>query len=177
MIDLIRSRRSIRNFTEQTIEADKIKLLEETALRSPSSKNRIPWEFIFVDDPVLIEKLSQSKTYGSAFLKGAPLAIVVLADETKSDIWVEDCSIATILIQLTAQSLGLGSCWSQIRQRQHDEILTAEQFIQQLFQLPENLKVLSIVGIGYPSQTRVGKPNEELQQEKIHHNQYHRMQA
>ncbi len=172
MIHLLRSRRSIRKFTAQPVEIEKQRLLEEAALRSPSSKNGNPWEFIFVDDPALIQQLSQCKPHGAAFLSHAPLAIVVLADDNKGDVWVEDCSIASILLQLTAQSIGLGSCWVQIRNRQHHSDQTAEQFIQQLFQLPKNLRVLSIIAVGYPAQTREGKPFEDLQQEKIHRNQF-----
>lgn len=172
MIDILRQRRSIRKFTPDPVEPEKLKILEEAVLRAPSSKNGNPWEFIFVDQPELIQQLSQSKPYGSAFLKNAPLAVVVLADETKGDVWIEDCSIASILLQLTAQSIGLSSCWVQIRRRPHDEDQTAEQYIQQLFQLPAHLKVLSIIGIGYPAQIRAGKPAEELQYKKIHKNQF-----
>lgn len=172
MIDLLRSRRSIRKFTNAPIENNLLETLKEAALRSPSSKNRNPWEFIFVDEPDCIEKLSHAKPHGAAFLAKAPLAIVVLADENKGDVWVEDCSIASILLQLTAQSLGLGSCWVQIRKRPHDEKQSAEQYIRQLFQLPENYRVLSVIAVGHPAQSRTGKPVEELQTEKIHHNQF-----
>lgn len=172
MINLLRARRSIRKFTEQRVEEEKTKLLQEAVLRSPSSKNGNPWEFIFVDDPELIEKLSQSKPHGAVFLANAPLAVVVLADETKGDVWVEDCSIASILLQLTAQSLGLGSCWVQVRRRAHSETQTAEQYIQKLFDLPDRLRVLSVIGIGYSAKTRSGKVFEELQQEKVHRNQF-----
>ncbi|MGQ7868986.1 nitroreductase family protein [Sunxiuqinia sp. sy24] len=172
MIELLRSRRSIRKFTSEKIDLDKQKLLQEAALRAPSSKNGNPWEFIFVDDPSLIQQLSQSKPHGAAFLSNAPLAIVVLADENKGDVWIEDCSIASILLQLTAQSLGLGSCWVQIRNRPHDQKQTAEQFIQQLLKLPENLRILSIIAVGHPAQIRPGKPINELECNKIHHNRF-----
>lgn len=172
MIEILRQRRSIRKFTSDKIAPEKREILEEAVLRSPSSKNGNPWEFIFVDQPELVQQLSHSKPHGAAFLKNAPLAVVVLADETKGDVWIEDCSIASILLQLTAQSIGLGSCWVQIRRRPHDESQTAEQFIQQLFQLPAHMRVLSIIGLGHPNQTRSGKPTEELQYEKIHHNHF-----
>lgn len=125
-----------------------------------------------MDDPEIIQQLSHCKPHGAAFLGQAPLAIVVLADETKGDVWVEDCSIASILLQLTAQSIGLGSCWIQIRKRQHESGQTAGQFIRQLLELPENLRVLSIIAAGYPAQTRAGKPAEELQYQKIHRNKF-----
>ncbi|WP_167610625.1 nitroreductase family protein [Maribellus sediminis] len=172
MIELLRQRRSIRKYTSQKIEVEKLEILKEAALRSPSSKNINPWEFLFVDDPELIADLKKCKPHGVMPLSTSPLAIVVCADETKNDVWVEDCSIATILLQLTAQSLGLGSCWIQIRKRMHSEEISAEKYIQDLLDIPENFRILSIVTVGYPEQTRTGKPFEELQLEKIRENKF-----
>ena len=58
-------------------------------------------------------------------LKNAPLAIVVCGDPAKCDVWIEDCSIASILLHLAATDLGLGSCWIQLRLREFDEQQTA----------------------------------------------------
>ena len=52
-----------------------------------------------------------------AVQKNAPLGVVVCADSSKCDVWVEDASIATIFLHLAATSMGLGSCWLQIRKR------------------------------------------------------------
>jgi hypothetical protein len=73
--------------------------------------------------------------------------IVVCADSNESDVWIEDCSIAAIIIQLTALSLGLGSCWAQIRNRQHDYEKTAEAYVKELLCLPEQMQVECILGI------------------------------
>lgn len=170
MIELLRKRRSIRKYTTKAIETGKIELLKEAVLRSPSSKNINPWEFVFIDDKKLIEKLKECKPHGVTPLKTAPLAVIICADENKNDVWVEDCSIASILVQLTAQSLELGSCWIQVRKRMHSEELSSEKYIQGLLNIPENFKVLSVVTIGYPDTTRAGKPFDELQFEKIRMN-------
>ena len=172
MIELLRQRRSIRKYTAQAIEHGKLEILKEAVLRSPSSKNINPWEFIFVDDPALIAEMKNCKPHGVAPLTSAPLAVVVCGDENLNDVWVEDCSIASILLQLTAQSLGLGSCWIQVRERMHSETVSSEKFIQDLFNIPENFRVLSIVTIGYPEKGREGKPFEELQFEKIRLNRF-----
>lgn len=170
MIEILRNRRSIRVYTEQKIESEKIDVLKEAVLRSPSSKNINPWEFVFIDDKELIEKLKDCKPHGATPLKTAQTAVVICADETKNDVWVEDCSIASILLQLTAQSLDLGSCWIQIRKRMHSEEISSEKFVQNLLGIPENYRVLSIIAIGYPKTTRDGKPFNELQFEKIREN-------
>ena len=172
MIEILRNRRSIRKYTEQPVEQDKLELLKEAVLRSPSSKNINPWEFIFVDAPDTISQLSRCKPHGVSPLKTAPLAVVICADETKNDVWIEDCSIASILLQLTAQSVGLGSCWVQIRNRMHSETVSAEKYIQDLLGIPQNFKVLSLITIGYPAKMREGKPFDDLQFEKIRMNRF-----
>jgi len=172
MIELIRKRRSIRKYTSQKIEDEKQEILKEAVLRSPSSKNINPWEFIFVDDPELITQLKSCRPHGTTPLGTAPLAVVICADETLNDVWIEDCSIAAILLQMIAQSLGLGSCWVQVRNRQHSETVSAESYIQNLLGIPLHFRVLSIITIGYPEKWREGKAKEELQFEKIRINQF-----
>lgn len=170
MIELLRKRRSIRKFTADRIEPEAIETIIEAALRAPSSRGLNPWEFVLVDDPEMLSKLAKSKQHGSEFLNNASLAIVVCADSTKSDVWIEDCSIAAIIIQLTAVSLGLGSCWAQIRDRQHDTGISAESYIQNLLCLPEHIKVECILGIGHPAEEKKSVPLGNLQRDKIKYN-------
>lgn len=172
MIEMLRSRRSIRKFTSEKIAPETIEVLVEAALRAPSSRGINPWEFILVDDPELLCKLSEAKQHGSQFLKNAPLAIVVCADATKSDVWVEDCSIAAIIIQLTAVSLGLGSCWAQIRNREHDNGQSAEAYIQELLGLPEQIRVETVLGIGHPAEKKIPLAADKLQHDKIRSNRW-----
>jgi nitroreductase len=172
MIDILRKRRSIRKYSDQKIEQEKVELLKEAVLRAPSSKNLNPWEFIFIDDLEIIAQLKNCKPHGANPLSTAPLAVVVCADETINDAWVEDCSIASILLQLTAQSQGLGSCWVHVHNRNYSEEITSEKYIQDMLGIPEKFRVLSIISIGYPAKTRDGKPFEELQFEKIRWNKF-----
>ena len=171
MIDLLRKRRSIRTFTVDKVSPETMEILIEAALRSPSSRGINPWEFVVVDDPEILGQLAQAKQHGSQFLKNAPLAIVVCADSDKSDVWVEDCSIAAIIIQLTALSVGLGSCWAQIRNRRHDQDMTAERYIQGLLGLPEEMKVECVLGIGYPNEQKQPMSAGKLQRDKVKYNQ------
>ncbi|MBF0241155.1 MAG: nitroreductase family protein [Desulfamplus sp.] len=167
---LIEKRRSIRKFKSQPVQKEKIDRIIEAALRSPSSRGFNPWHFIVVDKPELLAKLSQAKPHGASFLKGAPLGIVICADESKTDVWVEDASIATIFIQLSAEALDLGSCWIQIRKREHDSSMSADAYIGELLGLPENFRVESMVAIGYPDEDKKPHPKESLQMEKVSYN-------
>ena len=172
MIDLLRKRRSIRKYTGKPVDKKSTGLLVESLLRAPSSRNNKPWEFIVVDDPELLSLLSESKEHGSQFLKGAALGIVVCADSTKSDVWVEDCSIASILVQMTAQSLGLGSCWIQIRNRKHKDKITSEKYIKKLLGLPKQIKVEAIISFGHPGEKKKPIAKSALDYDKVRHNNY-----
>jgi len=171
-LSLIQNRRSIRRYLSKPVEAEKIDILIEAALRAPSSRGFNPWEFVFVTEINLLEKLSKAKQHGSSFLRYAPLGIVVCADPAKSDVWVEDASIASIFIQLAVESVGLGSCWIQIRERMHDKEKTAQAYISGLLKIPPNLKVESIVAAGYPEKRKAPHLKEDLQYDKIYLNSY-----
>jgi nitroreductase len=162
LIDLLRTRRSIRRFTGQPVEPETVDLLLEAALRSPSSKDTNPWELIVVTDREMLHQLAAAKAHGAAFLQGAPLAIVVCADPAKSDVWVEDAAVAATLIHLEATDLGLGSCWVQIRLRRRGDGSDAQAFLTDLLGLPGGMMVLAIIGIGYPADTKRGHPRSSL---------------
>ena len=172
MIELLRNRRSIRKYTDRDIEPEKVEILKEAILRSPSSRNFDPWEFVFVDDRGLLRQLAQCKPHGAKFLEGAALGVVICADEQKSDVWIEDCSIASILVQMTAQSIGLGSCWIQIRKRMFNDQKSSEDYIKDLLNIPGDFKVESIIAIGYPAEKREPVRQEDLKYEKVRFNGY-----
>lgn len=167
MLDILRKRRSVRKYKDQAIEPELIELLKEAAVRSPTSRNFRPWRFLFITDRAKLEALSRAKTSGSSFLKGAGLGVVVCANENESDVWIEDCAIASILLQLTGQSLGLGSCWIQIRKRMHDETQTSEEYVKDVLGLPANFKVESIISFGYPDEEKTPIPKAQLEYNKI----------
>ena len=172
VLEAIEKRRSIRKYEKKAIDRQSMEILKEAALRSPSSRGINPWTFIFVDDPDVLKKLSGTREHGSDQLKGAALAIVVCGDETKSDVWIEDCTIAAIGLHFTAHSLGLGSCWSQMRNRTHSNEKTAEAYVQELLGIPKNLRVESIIGIGFPAETKTPVPADKLDYKKINCNRY-----
>ena len=169
---LIEKRRSIRKFKPVPVETEKVDKLMEAALRAMSSRGINPWRFIVVDRPELIQQLATARPSGSTFLKGAPLAIVVLADPEKTDVWVEDTAIATTFLHLAATDLGLGSCWVQVRNRHHDDTTTAEAFIRNLLGIPDSLKVTAMLAVGYPDQKKAPHPAASLQREKISYNAF-----
>jgi len=167
MLDLLYSRRSIRKYTAQSIEPEKIEKLIEAALLSPTSRNREAWEFVVVTDKGTLNKLSVSKPGTAIMLTDAPLAIVVCGNPLDSDAWIEDCSIAAIIIQLTAHFLGLGSCWLQMRGRMHEGQISSSEYIKKTLALPEHLEIECIISIGYPDETKKKRDKSQLSFNKV----------
>jgi len=175
-LSLVRERRSVRKYLTRPVEADTIDLLVEAALRSPSSRGFNPWQFIVVTAPEVLDKLSRAKPHGAGFLKDAPLGIVVCGVPSVSDVWIEDCSIASIFIHLAAQSLGLGSCWIQIRERMYDQSRSSEAYVRELLSIPETVRVESMVAIGYRDEEKAPHKKEALEQKKVFFEVYGRAQ-
>jgi nitroreductase len=170
--ELLQNRRSVRKFTAQTVERDQLNFLLKAALMAPSGKRQMPWHFVAVTEPELLQKLSETRQYGTQFLAAAPLAIVVLADTSKTDVWTEDAAIAAAYIQLAAESIGLGSCWAQLRNREHAEGETAEDYVRSLLHFPENFAAETVIGIGYKDERK--RPHDEaaLAFDKVSYNRF-----
>ena len=167
MLEILRDRRSIRRYKDRQIEEEKIEQLKEAALRAPSSRGINPWRFVFVTDKPMLKKLSSAKESGSSFLKDAALGVVVAAKQGESDVWVEDCSIASIILQLVGCSLGLGSCWIQIRNRRHSNSMSAEDYVKQTLSLPDEFLVECIISFGYLDEEKRPIAAADLERSKI----------
>jgi nitroreductase len=167
MLETVRARRSIRRYQPREIEPELLDQLEEAALRSPTSRNLKSWRFVFVTDRAKLVALSEAKVSFAQPLAGAALGIVVCGDDTVSDCWVEDCSIAATILQLTATSLGLGSCWIQMRGRSHADGLPAEEHVREILGLEPNLRVECVLSVGYPAEQKPPVPDEELAWDKL----------
>ncbi|MCQ2608571.1 MAG: nitroreductase family protein [Bacteroidales bacterium] len=170
--ELAQTRRSTRKFKSDAVPQELQEQLQQIVLMCPASKRANPWEFIFVEDKQTLEAISNCKQMGAAFVKDAPLAVVVVADPQKSDVWVEDASIASTYLHLAAEDLGLGSCWVQIRRRGKENGEAASDVLKALLNIPENLEVLSVIAIGYKEEERKPFDMTRLQKEKIHREKF-----
>lgn len=166
--DLLIKRRSTRKFTEEPLTPEEVTTILQAALLSPAGKSKNPWQFIVVEDKEVLERLSYAKQHGAALIKGASLAIVVLAEPMISDTWIEDASIASTLIQLQCEDLGLGSCWVQIRNRTTEAGQDADEAVRAILDIPYTVEVLSIIAIGRKNEEKKPHDTDKLQWEKVH---------
>lgn len=165
--DLLINRRSTRKFTENEISPENVKTILETALLCPTSKNNRPWQFIVVEDKQMLQELSKCKDFGSKPIANCSLAVFVTAD-SNVDTWIEDASIAAFAMQLQAEDLGLGSCWIQIRNRFQSDMSSAEEFVQNLLEIPAEMRVLCAITLGEKNEVRKPMDPEKCIWEKMH---------
>ncbi len=167
---IIYQRRSTRKFKTTPIEPEKIEKLKKAVLLAPSGRRIYPSEYIFVDDREILRKISKAKQTGAAFVADAALAVVVVADTLKYDIWVEDASISACYIMLEAENLGLGCCWVQMRLRETRDGKSATENLREIFGLEDNHEILSVMTMGYKDESKPSKKDSELLYNKVHYN-------
>ena len=148
--EAILSRRSIRKFTDQEVEREKIEALAEAADSGPSACNKRPLKFYIITDRGVLSELSASGKFTKI---DSPLAIVVAGDMTKTlprsfgEYWIHDAAAASQNILLMARALGLGSCWCGVYLQKG---LMSE--VSRILGLEENIVPFSLIKIGYPAE-------------------------
>jgi nitroreductase len=167
MLKAIKKRRSHRKYQEKEVEEKKINEVLKAAMFSPSSHHRRPWEFIIVKDKKKLNQLATVTPWAS-FLVQAPVAIVVCSSEDHYN-WIEDCSIAAENIYLEATHQDLGTCFIQIR---HQENKHREKKVKEILSIPDQIRVLNIMPLGYPKEELEKHGQKEFEQDKIHWEQY-----
>lgn len=168
MIELLKKRRSTRTFDQRPINDAQIEEINIAAFLSASSRDRKPWHIIWVKNSTIKEKLSICRSHGASFLKTSPLIAIIVADTEKSDVWIEDCSILSWTIQLQVESMGLGSCWVQVRERMYNEKQSSSSYIKELLSIPSDFEVENMIGIGYKANTTTSRKKEPACDQKIH---------
>lgn len=152
--ELIESRRSVRKFSERSVERELLReVVGSVARYAPSSRNSHSTRFLIVDDKELLERISEMRDYGSAFVKGAACAILVMGDKTKTDLWQVNCSISTTMLLESLVEHGLKGCWVHVEgrpvKREEPDGEQAEAYLRGFLPIPEECGVLCLVACGY----------------------------
>jgi nitroreductase len=171
-LTLVEGRKSIRHFSPQPVEREKLNLCLEAARLAPSAENAQPWRFLVVDDPQVKERFAAEAFSGiykvSAFAGSAPALVLILArlnlvthrlGRQVQDIHFHyiDIGIAGEHIVLQAEELGIGSCWMgwfSVRKT------------RKFFKIPAKYRIMAMLAMGYyekkPSRERKRKSLEEI---------------
>lgn len=169
LLEMMQKRRSVRTYTGKAVTEEQLTEILQAGLLAPSGRGVRPWEFITVRDKEVLQKMAGSRAHGAAkMLAAADCAVVVLADPEKTDVWVEDCSIAMAYMHLMADSLGVGSCWIQGRLRETPEGTKTEDYLRELLEYPERLRLEAILSLGIPEGHPAKTELAQLEFEKVH---------
>lgn len=151
VLEAIKTRRSIRSFTDKPVPEDLITIILDSARYAPSAGNIQPWELIIVKKQETKDLLSRA-ALGQGFIADAPVVIVVCADQRRSTMGYGDRGANLYCIQdtaaciqnmlLTAHSLGLGACWVGAFN---------EEAVRSILSIPSGVRPLAILPIGWPS--------------------------
>ncbi len=163
-IENILTRRSVRSYTDQDVEPEKLEAILEAGMAAPSGKNGQPWDFIVLPRREILDEMAERLPYAK-MLREARVAIAVCADRTKSPYWYVDCSAAAENILLAAHALGLGAVWTATypyRDRM--------DVVKELCGLPGSYDSLCVIPVGYPA--REARPKDNFDAGKIHHEVY-----
>ena len=178
LLEMLQKRHSIRKYTDANISDQDLQTILQAGLLSASGRAARPWEFIVVRNKETLQKMSESRVGAAKMLANANAAIVVIADESKTDVWVEDCSIAMSNMHLAASTLGIGSCWIQGRLRTATSTdsgtasITTEDYVRECLHFPEGYKLEAILSLGMPAEEKTPAELSKLPFEKIHYEKF-----
>ena len=156
-LEVVEKRHSVRKFADKPVEKELIDTIIRIAETAPSSKNTRSSAFMIIEDRDTIAAISEMRDSGSSFVKDAPAVIVVMGDESKTDLWVDNCAISTTFIQLAATAMELGSCWVHVngrpRSRTDMSAGNAEDYLRELLGVKDGIRILCVVALGYPAES------------------------
>jgi nitroreductase len=167
-LETIFQRRSIRKYTEQPVEAEKLDLLLKAAMAAPSAMNCKPWEFVVVTDPEKLSKIRKRLIFGN---RNAPAAVIVCGNPSLSLnpvarlFWVQDCSLAGENILIAASSMGLGTVWIGVY-----PVNEFVQVVRKIIGLPKGVTPLGNIYVGYQAEEKQART--QYDPDRIHKNMY-----
>jgi len=154
-LEALYTRRSIRRFKADPVQRSQIEQIVDAGRLAATANNLQPWEFVVITDEAMRKKIAGITDYGK-FIAQSPACIVTFCKETKY--YLEDGSAATQNMLVAARALGLGSCWVA-----GDKKAYAEE-IRALLGVPRGYKLISLVAVGHPAESRSGAGKRSLKE-------------
>ncbi|MDK2806210.1 MAG: hypothetical protein PWQ94_1374 [Thermoanaerobacterium sp.] len=143
-LEVLKQRRAVRSFEDKPIPKNILEDIIDCGRLAPSANNVQPWHFVVVTDKEALKYISEKATYGK-FIKDAAACVVVYCEKENIH-HLEDGAAATENIILAAKAYGISSCWVAGYDR------TYEKDINEYLNVPSNLRMISIVALGYSTQ-------------------------
>lgn len=163
------TRRSIRRYTTQIVEQEKIEKILRAGMQAPSAHNQQPWEFIVVQNKERLQELSKLGLYTSS-IAHSPVSIVILGNEDymkKPSMWEQDLGAATQNMLLEVTELNLGAVWLGVAPDEEKM-----NFVKEIFNLPDNIKPYAVISIGYTLEDQENKFIDRYKEDRVHYEKY-----
>ncbi len=173
LLDLLKNRKSVRDFLDRPVEREKIMMCLEAARLAPSACNSQPWKFIVVDDIQLKNRLCQAAFGGvyfiNSFCKTAPVIVVIISEKPRflakiggmfrgTKYYLIDIGIAGEHFILQAEDLGLGTCWIG---------WFNERAVKSTLNIPQRKKIDMLIALGYYDREKVRSEHGREPMDKI----------
>jgi nitroreductase len=162
LFETIHARQSIRVYTDQPVEEDRLQRILQAAADAPSAGNRQAYEIYLVRDVKLRQELAKAAG-DQEFLTQAPLVLVFCTNPARNVeryarrgetlYAVQDAAIACSFAMLAAAAQGLGSVWVGAFD---------EKTVSRILNLPSGQRPVSLLPVGYPGETPPRRPRRPL---------------
>lgn len=159
VMEAIKTRHSVRKYSDKPIEDEKLAMVLEAARLAPSSANSQNWHIIVVRDKKKIDLLMEAAD-GQPWVGEAPCSLVICGTKRRlmdcgQPTDTVDCSIAMSYMLLEAHALGLGTCW--LGHFYADKV-------QKALHIPEDVSVVAFTPIGYPAEEPAVRPRKDMRE-------------
>lgn len=160
LMEAIRTRRSIRHYRDQAVAAERIEKILEAGRLAPSARNAQEWRFVVVQAAAVRQQLMEAASFQS-FVAEAPVVIAACAETDERMMqcgqlaYPIDVAIALEHIALKAVAEGLGTCWVGAFDASR---------VQTILGIPENIRVVQLMTLGYPAKTPAPRPRKNLRE-------------
>ncbi|MCX6555837.1 MAG: nitroreductase family protein [Candidatus Aminicenantes bacterium] len=160
IIEEIVERRSIREYSTKTVEAEKIARILEAARLAPTARNQQEWKLLLVKNPDIKEQLVEAAAPHQQFLKGAPIIIAACA---LNPVYVMRCGHPAFLIDLAivlehvalqAVREGLGTCWIGSFD---------ENKAKAVLGIPPEVRIVELMSLGYPKKVPLASKRKKIE--------------
>jgi nitroreductase len=156
LMDVIRNRRSVREYRPEAVPQEKIDQVLEAARLAPSWANGQCWTFVVVTDPKVRRRLAEA---GNEWIEHAPVIVAACGDPKKSGAkndqayYMLDIGIAMEHLVLAATDEGLATCWIG---------WFDEAKAKSALGVPKDIRVVALTPLGYADETPEARPRRAL---------------
>jgi len=162
---VIHSRKSVRNFTGESVSKEALDKIVRAGMAAPTAVNMQPWSFIIVTERKTLDALRSRLPYADMLDKaGAAIIVCAIPAEAfqqSADIAVLDATCASENILLAAEALGLGAVWTSVYPDK--DTMSA---VRNVLGISPDIIPLNVIPIGHP--TGIDKPKDKYNPKNIH---------